>query len=111
MQATEMISDPTLPNMHETLYCMIPHFTVRILYGLIGQKWLAEEVNDAAYTELMGILYKVVFNFRQYFVSEKPVPENWLGEENGIVNLNMDEVPFEIFNLESILIGLKVCSR
>lgn len=101
--------------MQEALYNVIPHFTVRCLYGLVNRKWLAEEVNDAAYTEVMNIIYKAVYQFRQYFTGDREIKDNWLGEaikgDEDIINLSIEDTPYEAFNQESIIIGLKVCAH
>lgn len=101
--------------VQELLFSVIPHFTVRSLNGLVNKKWLAEEVNDAAYAEIMNILYKLVYQFRQFFTGDPKIKDNWVGQavsgQTDIIDLNIDETPFEAYNQESLIIGLKICAN
>jgi len=101
--------------VQELLFSVIPHFTVRSLNGLVNKKWLAEEVNDAAYAEIMNILYKLVTRFRQFFTGDPKIKDNWVGQavsgQTDIIDLNIDETPFEAYNQESLIIGLKICAN
>jgi hypothetical protein len=71
-------------------------------------------VNDVAYTELMNIFVKIVFAFRRYFVFDKPKKGDWLGKatpnDPDIIDIAVEEAPYDVFNQESLLIGLKVCA-